>query len=271
MKYETLDQVFSDHKYKNMRNIVETSRKYIDEKLTSEFDIMNAGKFIKNYYFNETIKAYKKEYTREVFKFLIRELGYDGSAAKMLAKATPLPMDNKMGKIILAFGYGVTIGRVNERHFDTFCFLSGIDKQTALKYTLWGEHVSNVLAGLQNGLLYGGVSLIKKTAFGSELNPDESFIVGATYTMIRSAYTYKDQREFKKTGEYKPYYWSWTTPSGAVFWTLSAYHNIKVKNKQTGFLSKYFDDEHFLGRNFGEMRQFHNYMKKNVYKKNKII
>jgi hypothetical protein len=268
MKYKTLDEALSNYKYNNMRRIAEDARNYIDAKLISDYDIANAFTFIKKYYFDEKIRAYKKEYTKEVFKFLIRELDYDGAAAKMLAKATPLPVDNKMGKIILSFGYGTFIGRINERHFDTFCFLSGIEKETVLKYTLWGEHVSNVLAGLQNGALYSAVSLIKKTAFGTELNPEEAFIVGITYSAIRSAYTLKDQREFKKNKKYEPYYWSWTTPSGAVFWTLSIYHDMKVKNKHTRFISKHFDNDTFLGRNFGEMKELHKYMKTPLTKNN---
>jgi hypothetical protein len=255
MKYETLDAALSDPKYSNMKKIVEDSRTYIDAKLTSEYDITNALTFIKTYYFNEKIRAYKKEYTREVFKFLIRELGYDGVAAKMLAKATPLPTDNKMGKIILSFGYGTFIGRVNERHFDTFSFLTGIDKNTALKYTLWGEHASNILAGLQNAALYGTVSLIKKATFGTELNPEESFILGTVYTSIRSAYTYRDQKRFKKDSKYRPYYWSLTTPSGFVLWSLSAYHNLKVKKKQA---RREADTKHFLKKIFHKTEKQNN-------------
>lgn len=267
MKYDTLDAVFEDPKYSDMKRTVYNARSYIDQRMDSDYDMMNALTFIKNYYFNDQIKVYKKEYTKEVFKFLIKELDYDGFAAKMLAKATPIPMDHKMGKVVLSFFYGVFIGRINERHFDTFCFMSGIDKHLALECALLGEHGSNILAGAQNAALYGAVSLIKKTAFGSDLNPSESFFVGAIYTAVRSAYTYRDQKQFKKDGNYRPYYWSWTTPSGALFWTLSAYHNLKIRNKQTRFISKHFDDDTFWGKNFGEMKQLHKYMKRNTHRR----
>lgn len=191
------------------------------------------------YYINPSINTNKRAYTKMLYNDLKRRK-YSDRLAITLAKATPVAVQNKYLKGLLAIGYGITIGRnMSERHFNWVSKKSGIPEKVLMRLSFLSEPPMHLLtAGQLYPQIYAvtkGISETIKRVSQIDINitPDYLQIYWGLCALSIAQYIFYETKKIYV----RAYHGATSLPFGAVtFWMSTAhnrYLNYQEKNRQT--------------------------------------
>lgn len=190
------------------------------------------------YYINPSINTNKRAYTKMLYNDLKRR-EYSDRLAITLAKATPVAVQNKYLKGLLAIGYGITMGRnMSERHFNWVSKKSGISEKVLMRLSFLSEPPMHLLtAGQLYPQIYAvtkGISETIKRVSQIDINitPDYLQIYCGLCAFSMAQYIFYET----KKRYVRAYHGATSLPFGAAIFWMSTAHNKYLnyqENRQT--------------------------------------
>lgn len=137
--------------YKSLSNNHE--RGYSQNKYIKELrDFYEGIKFLKKYFRDPEIKNVKAQHTEAIHEDLVNNHNYSYKFATKIAKAVPMPIENKIGRAIVAFGLGMSLGRIHEENVDIITKYAGLTKTGYRWGCFWAETFNNPFSAFQQGI-----------------------------------------------------------------------------------------------------------------------
>ncbi|GIU69384.1 MAG: hypothetical protein KatS3mg002_0620 [Candidatus Woesearchaeota archaeon] len=212
----------------NILNIPNKEKPYTIDK------IFNDIKGIYKYYFNPAVKTNKRAYTKILYNEL-KNKQYPDRLAETLAKATPVPIQNKYLKHILTIGYAITIGRsLSERHITWISQKSGIKERHLTRASFILEIPMHIITA---GQLYPQLYTVTK-GFSETINSliNKNINITPTYEQVLfglcllslSQGIYSELKNKYVRG----YHGATTLPFGAITFWSSTFHDKYLKYQE---------------------------------------
>lgn len=137
--------------YKSLSN--NHDREYSQNKYVKEFQEFYEGiKFLKKYFRDPEIKKVKARHTEAIHEDLVNHHNYSYKFATKIAKAIPMPIENRIGRAFVAFGLGMTLGRIHEENVDLITKYAGLTKKEYRWGCVVAETLNNPFSAIQQGI-----------------------------------------------------------------------------------------------------------------------
>jgi hypothetical protein len=225
---ETLsDQIIKENHIESLEKKIENMVFDFPKHETWTGKILDDIKGMYRYYFNPVISTNKRAYTKILYNEL-KNKEYSDKLAMTLAKATPVPVQNKYLMGLLAAGYSITMGRnMSERHFNWISKKSEMKQKTLMHLSFLSEPPLHLItAGQLYPQIYAvtkGISeTIKRLAdidINMTPNYDQIYVGLCAISAAQFAF-YKIKKEYVRA-----YQSATSLPFGAVTFWMSTAHN----------------------------------------------
>jgi hypothetical protein len=225
-----LEEIINKTKIPQLR---EEARNIISEKIGNAKN--QRITYLKEYFTNPQIKHLKKEYRKEVYNVLHKELNYSKFNSRVMSKPSPLLADNKWIKGFAVLPFSLIVGRVSEYWIDTYSLVTGINKQELVSTMFSQGYLTDHFGTAQNAVP-GIIKTLSDYNKTGDWSMNTWLWLGIGYGIFRTAFNYAQHKGFKVDGQYRVNYSQFTTLSSATVYILSELHgalNKKVTSIQS--------------------------------------
>lgn len=228
---ETLsDQIIKGNNIDSLEKKIEKMVYDFPKHKTLPGKIMDDARGIYRYYFDPVISTNKRAYTKILYNEL-KSKEYSERLAITIAKATPVRLENKSLKALLALGYAITMGRnMSERHFNWISKKSGMGQKTLMHLSFVSEPPLHLItAGQLYPQIYAvtkGISETMKRLADIDINmtPNyEQIFLGLCTISAAQFIFYKIKKKYVRA-----YQSATSLPFGAIAFWMSTAHNRYV-------------------------------------------
>jgi|SRR3989339_603985 len=242
----SLDNIISD--YKNLTN--NNNFEYANNKILKEIqDFYYGFKFLKKYFTDPKIKKLKEEYTEAIHEDLVNNHNYNHNFASKLAKAIPMPAQNRISKAIIAILLGFTMGRIHEENVDLITKYAGLTKKGYLYGCTFAEAINNPFSAFQNGVAAWTLDYVINETYSLMTNDNSRiFNVQKYYPYLYGAAIYidtiKTTIKMKRTGIYDHNKFMPTRLPSVFTWFASYQHRKFITKQSQSQHKSYKHEEH---------------------------